>query len=81
MKCPVNAAGLRIWLERRAASHSDYFQPIAVQQARDSFRRFLRQNYSANPKGRGNRAWKRAAQLETAWRKSGGFYVEDFIAF
>lgn len=42
-------------------------------------RRMIHLRLRCSPKGKGNKAWKRADRLEREWRASGGFYVTDFI--
>jgi hypothetical protein len=46
---------------------------------RANIRRDIHQNLRCSPQGKGNKAWKRVAANEHAWRKAGGFYVSDFI--
>jgi hypothetical protein len=69
----LDAAGLRLWFAKRKGD------PLAVIDARRDVRRTLRRGSESSPTGKGNKAWKRADQVEKAWRASGGFAVSDFI--
>lgn len=39
----------------------------------------IRERLRCNPQGKGNKAWKRVAANERAFRRNHGFYVSDFI--
>jgi hypothetical protein len=46
---------------------------------RADIRRTMRQNLRCEPKGGGNKAWKRAGRQERQWRAFGGFYLSDLV--
>jgi len=60
-----------VWLHRRYRSRVNWRREIS---------RIMRNNIdSANAKGKGNKAWKRADHVDRQWRRGGGFTLADLI--
>jgi len=70
---PLKGMSLKLWYARKTGIR------IAILDAISDVRKHIRDNYRSNPKGQGNKAWKRADALEKQWRQSGGFYLIDLI--